>query len=51
LRVEYGYEHEHDTVEDFWSLIFTDEVYIDPLLIKTGYILREEGTREDPDNM
>ena len=52
LRVDYGHEHKGKTVEGFWSLIhFTDEFHIDPASIKTGSILREEGTRNDPDNI
>ncbi len=52
LRVDYGHEHKHKTVEGFWSRIhFTDEFHVDPALMKTGFILREEGTRNDPDNI
>ena len=52
LRVDYGHKHKDKTVEGFWSLIhFTDEFHVDPASIKTGFILREEGTRNDPDNI
>lgn len=51
-REDFGDEHKDKTVKDFWHLFFfTDEVHVDPSLMKTGYILREQGTRLDPDNI
>ena len=31
--------------------MFTDEAHIDPSQQQVGYILREQGTREDPENI
>lgn len=51
-RQDVGCEHKDKTVEDFWRLhFFTDEVHVDPSLIKTGYILRERRKRSGPDNI
>ena len=51
-RLAYGQEHKRKTVKDYWHLYhFTDETHIDPSLMKTGWILREEGTRLNPDNI
>ena len=42
---------EDATVEDIFSFIYaTDEVHFDPSAEGDCYILREEGTREDPTN-
>lgn len=51
-REAFGNEHKGKSVEDYWHLhFFTDEAHVDPSLMKTGRILREEGTRTDPDNI
>jgi hypothetical protein len=51
-REEYGREHKDKIIHDFWQyLYFIDEVYIDPSSQAQGYILREEGTREDTENI
>ena len=51
-RVEYAKEHEHKTVDGFWQFVyFTDEFHVDPSSIGAGYVLREEGTAEDSENI
>jgi transposase len=51
-REEYGEKHEDKTVDNFWQwVIFTDEAHIDPSLVKTGKVLREEGPRLHPLNI
>lgn len=51
-RVTYGQEHQDKTVDDFWQYVFfTDEAHIDPSETSQGFILREQGTRDDPDNI
>lgn len=51
-RQAYGREHKGKTLADFWAYIgFTDEAHIDPSAMKVGYVLREEGTRYQPENV
>ena len=51
-RVKYGLEHWEKTIEAHWQYIhFTDEAHVDPSSMGAGYILREEGTRENPENI
>jgi hypothetical protein len=51
-RTDYGKEHQGKTVQDFWQwIVFTDEAHIDPSAQGVGFILREDGTREDPENI
>lgn len=51
-RIHYGAEHQHKTVHDFWQYVyFTDEAHLDPSSQAQGYILREQGTRLDPENI
>ena len=52
LRTNYGREHKHKSIHDFWQYIyFTDEAHIDPSSQAQGYILREQGTRTDTENI
>ena len=51
-RVEYGREHADKHVDDFWAyILFTDETHFDPASQRQGWVLREEGTRYDPENI
>lgn len=51
-REDYGWEHKDKTIHEFWQYIyFTDEAHIDPSSQAQGYILREEGTRTDTENI
>jgi hypothetical protein len=51
-RVEYGEEHKDETVESLWQFVFfTDEAHFDPSSQQVGYILREEGLRNKPENI
>ena len=51
-RKKYDQEHQNKTIDDFWARIyFTDEAHIDPSEIFQQYILREEGTRHEPENI
>ena len=52
LRENYGRQYANKIITSFWRwIIFTDEAYIDPTSLRKGNILREEGTREDPENI
>lgn len=54
LRVQYAKEHEQKqhTVHNFWQFVhFTDEAHFDPDQIFDERVLREEGTRYQPENM
>ena len=51
-RVEYGKEHQDKTVDEFWQFVhFTDEAHIDPAQTSQMWILREQGTRFEPENL
>ncbi|KAA8574851.1 hypothetical protein EYC84_004095 [Monilinia fructicola] len=51
-RVDFGEEHENDTIDEFWSyIIHTDEAHMDPASQRVGEILREQGTRYEPENI
>jgi hypothetical protein len=51
-RVTYGEEHQDKSIHDYWQyLFFTDEAHIDPSSCGASWILREEGTREDTENI
>jgi hypothetical protein len=51
-RTTYGRENQHKTIEDFWQwVVFTDEAHIDPSSQGVGYILREDRTRTDSENI
>jgi hypothetical protein len=52
IRCTYGQEHQHKNIEEFWANIyFTDEPHIDLTDVFQLYILREEGTRYEAENM
>ena len=52
LRVQYGQEHQDKTIDGFWQFVFfSDEAHIDPSSTAQGYILREQGTRYDTENI
>ena len=52
LRVEYGHRHKDETIESFWQYVhFTDEAHADPGELYSKRVLREEGTRYEPENM
>jgi transposase len=51
-RKLYGKEHQEKTIEKFGANIyFTDEAHIDPSEVFQQYILREEGTRYEPESI
>ena len=51
-RVNYGEEHQYKTIHSFWQYIFfSDEAHLDPSSQAQGYILREQGTRIDAENI
>ena len=51
-RVEYGRQHKDRPLRGFWDKVsYSDEVHIDPTSEGSKYILRDEGTREDPENI
>jgi hypothetical protein len=51
-RVKYGEDHKQKPLPEFWTrVMFTDEAHLDPTSFLQGYILREEGTRYDPENI
>ena len=51
-RTKYSLVHQDKTIYDFWRFIFfTDEIHIDPSSQAQGYILREGGTRTNPENI
>ena len=52
LRVQYGQEHQDKTIDGFWQFVFfSDEAHIDPSSTAQSYILREQGTRYDTENI
>jgi hypothetical protein len=52
LRQEYGKYHETHTVDNYWRwVVLTDEMHIDPTTEGDDYVLREEGTRYDLENI
>jgi hypothetical protein len=51
-RVHYGAAHQYKTVHDFWQYVyFSDKAHLDPSSQSQGYILREQGTRNDAENI
>ena len=51
-RSQYGERHLGKNVDGFWSyVVFTDEAHIDPGSTAQGWILREQGTRYDAENI
>ena len=51
-RQRYGQLHQDDTIEGCWRWkLYTDEAHVDPTSQIQGEILREQGTRYDPENI
>ena len=51
-RMEYGETHQDKDLKGFWAqVVWTDEFHLDPSAQGQGYILREEGTRTDSENI
>lgn len=51
-RVQYGHDHENDTVDSFWAFVhWTDEAHVDGTSMSAGRALRQEGTRYNPENL
>jgi transposase len=51
-RMVYGNEHLYDEMFGFWDhIVFTDEAHIDPTSQTQGRVLREQGTRDRPENI
>jgi hypothetical protein len=51
-RVNYGKRHLGKTVNQFWRFVrFTDEFHIDLAAMGQGFILREQGTRYNAENI
>ena len=51
-RSTYGSEHLYDPLFDFFDHIaYTDEARVDSTSQAQGRVLREQGTRDDPDNI
>ncbi|KAG9240446.1 hypothetical protein BJ878DRAFT_290756 [Calycina marina] len=50
-REAYGWEHGDKSLDNLWAYdVFTDKTHIDSGSQAVGDILREEGTRYDPEN-
>lgn len=51
-RVEYGTLYQDKSIHDLWQYVyFTDEAHLDPSSQAQGYILREQGTRVEAENI
>ncbi len=51
-RAKYGQKYQGLSIDDFWhNIVYTDECHIDPSSLKQGFILREEGTRYNTENI
>ena len=51
-RVTYALQHQEHSIGGFWHrVVFSDEAHVDPGSSKTPYILREQGTRYEPENL
>ena len=51
-RVNYGKRHLGKTINGFWRFVrFTDEFHFDPAAMGQGFILREQGTRYNAENI
>ena len=50
--MKYGQSHQDKNLFDFWvRFVWTDEFNFDPNAQAQGYILREEGTRTESENI
>jgi hypothetical protein len=51
-RVTYGETHKDKTIDNWWSwIMFTDEFHVGLAAMGAAYILWEEGTRTDSENI
>jgi len=51
-RLKYAKIHQEDTIQGFWHrVVFTDEAHVDPNASHAPRILREQGTRYQPENI
>jgi hypothetical protein len=51
-RVAYGLDHVWDSIFGFWDhIVFTDEAHVDPTSMAIPLTTREEGTRNQPENI
>ena len=51
-RVNYGEKYQYETIDSFWQFVFfTDEAHFDPSSQGVSRILREQGTRYNPENI
>ncbi len=51
-RITYRQENRDETLDSLWKWVhYTDEAHIDPSAQSNGSILREEGTRYEPENI
>lgn len=51
-RKQYGADHEDAPIEGYWDhIIWTDEAHIDPTSQARKRVSREQGTRDDPENI
>ncbi|KAH8585433.1 hypothetical protein B0O99DRAFT_749035 [Bisporella sp. PMI_857] len=51
-RVAYGLDHEWDSIFGFWDhIVFTDEAHVDHTSMAIPLTTREEGTRNQPENI
>jgi hypothetical protein len=52
LREQFGNRHQDKGVDSYWKyVVFTDEFHLDPAAQAIGYILRENGTRYNTENI
>ena len=48
----YSSTHIHDPLFSFFNhIVYTDKAHIDPTSQSQGRVLREQGTRDDPENI
>ena len=51
-RVIYGQTHLYDPLFGFFDhIVYTDEAHVDPTSQAQGMVLREQGTRDNPENI
>ena len=51
-REKYGSDHLYDPLFGFFDhIVYTDEAHVDPISQSQGRVLREQGTRDKPENI
>jgi hypothetical protein len=51
-REDYGHDYVYKSIFGFFDhIVYTDEVYIDPISQAQGRVLREQGTRDNLENI